>query len=96
MAGKSESKILTLNLGGKKGVNIDLSKYNLVKDAIIKNLESVDSATLLELSQKIKDELNEIFNGKAGWYYMAVKLDLEVREIIERIPKSKPQLLKLK
>lgn len=29
--------------------------------------------------------------GKAGWWVMAVKLDLEARGLIERVPKSKPQ-----
>ena len=35
------------------------------------------------------------FDGKTGWYLMAVKLDLEVRNIIQKVPKKTPQTLTL-
>jgi hypothetical protein len=36
------------------------------------------------------------FRGSIGWYTTIVKLDLEARRLIERIPDKKPQHLRLK
>ncbi|MBW3603547.1 MAG: hypothetical protein KY460_01340 [Actinobacteria bacterium] len=33
--------------------------------------------------------------ASVGWYTTAVKLDLEAREVISRVPGSSPQLLEL-
>ena len=38
----------------------------------------------------------EEFKGSPMWYITTVKLDLEARGLIERIPKSSPQQLQLK
>lgn len=35
------------------------------------------------------------FDGSIGWYYTTIKLDLEARREIERIPGSKPQLIRM-
>ena len=37
----------------------------------------------------------EKFDGSISWYVTTIKLDLEARGIIERIPKKRPQTLKL-
>jgi hypothetical protein len=36
------------------------------------------------------------FRGSIGWYTTIVKLDLEARDLIERITDKKPQPLRLK
>jgi hypothetical protein len=81
----TEEKILTLNLNGKKGVNILKSKYDEVKKSIVFILSGVESMTMSELSQRVANNLEDSFDGKIGWYYMAVKLDLEVRGVIARV-----------
>jgi uncharacterized protein YdhG (YjbR/CyaY superfamily) len=92
----TEEKILTLNQNGKKGVNILKSRYDMMKNSIILILSSSESLSMGDLGQQIHNELDDMFDGKVGWYYMAVKLDLEARGIIERIPNKSPQTLKLK
>jgi hypothetical protein len=91
-----EEKILTLNLEGKKGVNISKDKYVTVRNSIISILLKHKSIATLELSDLVKKDLGDIFDGKTGWYFMAVKLDLEARGEIERIANIKPQTLRMR
>jgi hypothetical protein len=91
----TESKILTLNLDGKKGVNIDKAKYDQVRNAILEIIKSHETMTMADLSETVKQKLEGNFDGKIGWYFMAVKLDLEVRGEIERVAKVSPQTLKI-
>jgi hypothetical protein len=93
---QTEEKILTLNINGKKGVNILKSRYDMMKDCIISILSNSESFTMGDLGEQVHNELDEKFDGKVGWYYMAVKLDLESRGVIERIPNKTPQTLRLK
>ncbi|NDB55350.1 hypothetical protein EB169_05915, partial [archaeon] len=82
------SKILTLHPQGKKGVNIDIQKYEIIKEFIIKNLEENGEMTYEKLNDLAIIELNGKFEGSISWYFVTVKLDLEARNIIERIPKT--------
>jgi len=45
--------------------------------------------------KNIKKQLKNKFQGSIAWYVEVVKLDLEARKIIKRIPKTKPQLYRL-
>jgi hypothetical protein len=92
----TEEEILTLNLNGKKGVKILKSRYDMMKSAIISALSNSESLAMGDLGECVHNELDEKFDGKVGWYYMAVKLDLEARGIIVRIPNKTPQTLRLK
>jgi hypothetical protein len=96
LSNQNQEKILTLNLGGKKGVNILKSKYDVVKDSIVSFLQKNKTLTMSELSKLVSDDISSTFEGKIGWYFMAVKLDLEARGEIERIPNKTPQTLQLK
>lgn len=91
-----EPKILTLNLDGKKGVNILQRRYDLVKDAILATMAKTNPITLAQLGDTMEVELKDTLDGKIGWYFMAVKLDLEARGVIEKIPGKVPQTLRLK
>jgi hypothetical protein len=92
---EQEEKIMTLNLNGKKGVNISKQKYELMKDSILKVLKEKGEVTLTELNTLVESDLGDSFDGRVGWYLMAVKLDLEVREIIVKVPNQTPQRLAL-
>jgi membrane peptidoglycan carboxypeptidase len=92
----TEEKILTLNHDGKKGVNIDKVKYDQVRNAILDVMKSQETITMADLSEAVKQKLEGKFDGKIGWYFMAVKLDLEVRGEIERVAKITPQTLRIK
>ena len=89
-----ELKILTRYHKGKSGRNISKEKYNILKNLIIKSLKT-NNLTFTEIMNTIKKDLKGKFKGSFPWYLETVKLDLEARKIIERIPKTKPQSYKL-
>lgn len=91
-----DEKILTLHPQGKAGVNISLNKYEQVKHYIIKTLNENGEITFEKLTSLAVNELAPVFEGKILWYLVTVKLDLEARAIIERIPKTSPHRLRLK
>ena len=92
---ESEDKITTLNPDKKKkGVNIDRDKYDTIKSAIIKCLRKQE-LTAFQIFDLLKQSLDGNFDGSINWYGETVKLDLEARGLIERIPDTKPQLYRL-
>ncbi len=93
---KEEEKILTLHPDGKKGTNISLAKYNVIKDAMLQMIQQTGEITYQDLSDQLEKDLQPTFDGKVIWYVVTVKLDLEAREIIERIPKTSPHQVRMK
>jgi len=91
-----EEKILTLHPQGKKGVNISLAKYTTVKEAVLHFIKKEKEIAFGDLADKLVDKLQPTFDGKVIWYMVSVKLDLEARGIIERIPKTSPHRLRMK
>lgn len=90
-------KILTLHPTGKQGVNILKHRYEKVKSKILDCLRQKGEITFAMLSDQVEDGLNRAgFDGKPLWYIVTVKLDLEARKVIERIPGISPQKLRLK
>jgi hypothetical protein len=49
----------------------------------------------MKLSRAVEKEVNGNFEGSVMWYVTTVKLDMEARGEIKRVPKSRPQLVKL-
>ena len=86
-------KILTLNLDGKNGVNIDKAKYDSIKSAVLNAIDKEGEILFKDLSPAVESQLPD-FEGSISWYVISVKLDLEVRGIIERIPRSSPQAIR--
>jgi hypothetical protein len=86
---------MTLHPQGKTGVNIDKAKYDQMKEAIIAVLEKHGVVTFSELTTEVQAELAGQFDGSIPWYVTTVKLDLEARGVVERIPQSSPQRLRL-
>ncbi len=91
-----DDKILTLHPQGKKGVNISRSKYDTIKDFLLQKIEEHGEVTYSDLNDMAVDELSKTFDGKVPWYVVTVKLDLETRGIIERIPKTSPHKVRMK
>ncbi len=91
-----DEKILTLHPKGKKGVNILLRRYDVIKDYILTTIKKEGDISFEELGDRAVADLSETFDGKVLWYVVTVKLDLEAREMIERIPKTSPHRLRLK
>lgn len=91
----NEDKILTLHPAGKKGTNISLAKYNLIKDAMLEIIQEEGEITYQRLSDQLENALQPTFDGRVVWYVVTVKLDLEARGIIERIPKTSPHQVRM-
>ncbi len=91
----NEEKIMTLHPAGKQGVNILKRRYDVIKDFILKTLKSNKEISFEELTDRAVNSLTKTFDGKVVWYMVTVKLDLEARGIIERIPGTSPHKLRL-
>ncbi|MEP7266422.1 MAG: hypothetical protein ABI844_02260 [Saprospiraceae bacterium] len=87
-------KIQTLHTKkGKTNKSISLEKYQVIKFhllAIAKQSQPDHTELMEQLFARVKDN----FKGGVQWYGETVKLDLEARGIIERIP-GKPEKYKL-
>jgi len=92
----NEERILTKHPQGKDGVNILKRRYDVIKGFITKTIEEYKEITYSELSDLAVEKLSNTFDGKVVWYIVVVKLDLEARKIIERIPKTSPHKLRMK
>jgi len=92
----ADERILTLHPQGKKGVNILKRKYDVISDFILATVKKHKEITYKELDQLAGNQLKNTFDGKVGWYVVSVKLDLEARGILERIPKTSPHRLRMK
>jgi len=91
-----EIRFQTLHPQGKKGVNILKRRYDIMKEFILKTIEEHTEITYQHLSDLAILNLSDSFDGKVIWYVVSVKLDLEARNIIERIPKTSPHQLRMK
>jgi hypothetical protein len=79
----------------KQGTTIDEGKYNQIKQAILSVLEMAGEMPFKDLPVAVEGALNSPFDGSISWYVITVKLDLEARGYIERIPNARPQRLRL-
>lgn len=91
-----DKRIMTLHPQGKKGVNILQRRYDFIKDFIIETLTKQEQMSYQALNKLAVQKLKDTFDGKVGWYVVSVKLDLEARDIIERVPKTSPHEIRIK
>jgi hypothetical protein len=87
--------IRTLNPQKKQGVNISREKYEIIRKAIMTALRIQKEMSFMNLSRAVEKEVNGTFEGSVNWYVTTVKLDLEARGTVQRVPNSRPQLVKL-
>ena len=92
----NDDRILTMHPSGKQGVNILRDKYEFIKNYILQTIENEGQITFGDLGDKAVDEITSQFDGKVLWYITTVKLDLEARGMIERIPRTSPQTLRIR
>ena len=83
---------------GKKPTRIPRWKYDAVRDAILRALpqggEGLRASELPEYVDALLDPGVRAELGSVTWYTVTVKLDLEVKGLIERVPKARPQRLR--
>lgn len=87
--------IRTLHPQKKQGVNISKAKYEIIREAILCTLRAEKEISFMKLSRAVEKQVNGNFEGSVTWYVTTVKLDLEARGQIKRVPNSRPQLVKL-
>ncbi len=92
-----EEKILTIHPEkGKKGVKISRTKYDMIRQTILDAIRSQGTITFRGLVSLVDYNLRNRFEGSIPWYVTTVKLDLEARGEIERVPGPGEQKLCLK
>ena len=79
----------------KQGVNIEKPKYDLVREAIVSSVRDHGEITFSALTEDVGHRLASQFDGSIPWCVTTVKLDLEARGVIRRLPKSRPQRIVL-
>jgi len=87
--------IHTLHPQKKQGVKISKEKYEIIRKAILCVLQTEKEITFMKLSRAVEKQVNGNFEGSVTWYVTTVKLDLEARGQVKRVPNSRPQLVKL-
>lgn len=90
-----KDKIRTLHPEKKQGVNISREKYEVIRNAILCILQQKKQMTFMNLSREVEKEVNGKFDGSVMWYVTTVKLDMEARGEVKRVPNSRPQLVRL-
>lgn len=88
-------RIMTLHPEGKQGVNIEKEKYETMRQAIVTALQAQQPQTFAGLEQAVSQQLGDNFDGSVSWYFTTVKLDLEARKVLERVPGTRPQQIRL-
>ena len=79
----------------KKGTRIEKSKFDLMREAILKNLRTYGTLSFTKLENLLEDQLLKNFDGSVMWYFTTVKLDLEARGVIRRVPNTEPQQIEI-
>ncbi|HVG37563.1 MAG TPA: hypothetical protein VNA10_07495 [Thermoplasmata archaeon] len=90
-----EDKMLTLHPQGKRGVKISKSKYDTMKKTILAILGKAD-LTHAQLTAAVEKKLKGKFDGSIAWYMEGMKLDLEARGVIQRVPGEKHDVYRVK
>jgi hypothetical protein len=96
---EGEKVVVETPTPGKQHTRIDKWKYDLVHAAILASIPADDNGVeFSELPQLVadyisSDDLKRL--GSVSWYTTTVKLDMEVKGQLDRIPGSKPQRLRL-
>ena len=89
-----DQKVQLKHPQSKKPISMSKDKYDLLKPAVLKYLRAKRKATFTEISAAIAKDFRTNgtkFKGSLPWHLEWVKLDLEARKIIKRVPNTTPQ-----
>jgi len=97
MTGRKGGRVKTLNVNhppGKGGKGIDAEVYVTMRAAILEAVprggEGISLPDLLARVRRIVPR--DLFRGRSvPWYFATVKLDLEGRRLLRRVPGVRPQ-----
>lgn len=89
-----------LNSDGSPGGRLDRAKYQAVRAVLLDVIPADDEGVpYAELAAHVQERVPAEMlpaKGSASWLATTVKLDLEGRRVIERVPGSAPQRLRKK
>lgn len=92
---EDESVLCQTPSPGKQATRVVKWKYDLVHQAILKSVPGKGEGLLFkELPRKVERKLGRKDRqrlGSIGWYTTVVKLDMEVKKELRRVPGAKPQ-----
>jgi hypothetical protein len=92
-----KAKVLNVNHPGTSA-SISQEKYELISAAILAVVRKDSDGVLFKaLTALVEERLSTTERraiGNVSWYVTTVKLDLEARKRIERVPGSNPQRLR--
>lgn len=83
---------------GKAPTNIPKWKYEVVRDAIIAILEEEQEVYFADLSEKVGERLtseDKADLGSVAWHATSVKLHMETKGLLRRLPGKSRQRLAL-
>ena len=89
-----DQKVRLKHPQGKKPISMSKEKYDLLKPVVLKYLRAKGKATFSEISSAVRKEFKTSgtkFQGSLPWHLEWVKLDLEARKVIKRVPDTSPQ-----
>ena len=93
----SDERIVTRHPEGKQGVRIDKAKYDAMVEALLQVVPSeppgVRFGELEELVAPLLPPSIYTPEVSVAWYLTSIKLDLEARGALRRLPGSGPQRL---
>ena len=89
-----DDRIETMHPDGKQGVNILRTKYDQMVNAINDAVAAKQPIGFEDLVEDVERRLGKDFDGSIPWYVTTVKLDLEARGVLERVPGRGPQRLR--
>jgi hypothetical protein len=89
-----DDRIETLHPAGKQGVNILRTKYDQIVNAINDAVAAKQPIGFEDLVEEVDRKVGADFDGSIPWYVTTVKLDLEARGVLERVPGRGPQRLR--
>ncbi len=91
----ANDRIETLNATGKGGTRIRRDVYEAFREALLHAIPNDDEGVrFMDLAGLVEPGIPPEMlpaNGSCTWYVTVVKLDLEARGEIERVPKATPQ-----
>lgn len=96
VATADDAVIITMHPEGKEGAEMTKMAYDMVKAAILESVAEYGEITFQDLIGEVDDKVDaDSLDKSVRWYVTQVKLDLEAREVIERVPDKSPQHVRL-
>ena len=82
----------TENITGKSGTNVTPEKYFAIREAMLEVLPTEGEGLTLNEMVKLIEALvpKDLFPKGVTWYTVTVKLDLEAKGLVKRLPNTSP------